>query len=239
MIQKQQPAEMEVVSTRDGYDRWAEVYDSEDNPLVLLEEAHFGALIGNVNGLAVADIGCGTGRHTLRLAAAGACVTALDFSDGMLRRARAKPGAEAVTFIRHDLAMAFPLKPAAFDLVTCCLVLDHIKELGAFFLELRRICKPDGFVAISVMHPAILLLGVQARFTDPASGRKISPAGYPHQVADYLMAALGSGLILDYVSEHAIDSALAAKSPRAQKYLGWPLLLLMRLAPQTRPKTGA
>src|ERR1017187_10458968 len=88
-------SEVEVVPTQAGYDRWAEVYDREDNPLVLLEEMHIGPLAGKVTGLAVADIGCGTGRHALRWAAAGARVTAVDFSDAMLQRARAKPGAGA------------------------------------------------------------------------------------------------------------------------------------------------
>ena len=54
-------ADMEVVPTRAGYDRWAEFYDGEDNPLVLLENTHIGPLAGEVAGLAVADIGCGTG----------------------------------------------------------------------------------------------------------------------------------------------------------------------------------
>src|SRR5512143_215063 len=93
------PAVIEVVPTQAGYDRWAEIYDDEDNPLVLLEERHIGSLAGDVAGLAVADIGCGTGRHALRFAAAGARVTAVDFSEVMLRRARAKPGAEAITFV--------------------------------------------------------------------------------------------------------------------------------------------
>src|SRR5207245_3136111 len=101
--------EMEIVDTRAGYDRWAEVYDAEDNPLVLLEEEHIAPLLRGMAGLTVADIGCGTGRHTLRMASAGAHVTAVDFSDAMLERARAKPGAEAVTFIRHDLALPLPL----------------------------------------------------------------------------------------------------------------------------------
>src|SRR5438552_3885644 len=117
------PHEMEIVDTRAGYDRWAEVYDAEDNPLVLLEEQHVGGLIGNVEGLAVADIGCGTGRHTLRLAAAGARVTAVDFSEAMLQRARAKPGADSVTFFCHDLTTQFPLESASFDRVFCFLVL--------------------------------------------------------------------------------------------------------------------
>jgi len=220
---------MEVVPTQAGYDRWAEIYDDEDNPLVLLEEKHLGPVAGDVAGLTVADIGCGTGRHALRLAAAGARVTAVDFSVAMLQRARAKPGAEAITFVRHDLAKPFPLESAAFDRVFCCLVLDHIAELDKFFLELRRLCRPKGCVIISVMHPAMSLRGVQARFIDPASGRRISPASHAHQMSDYLMAAVRAGLCLEQVSEYAVDATLTTQSPRAVKYLGWPMLLLLKL----------
>jgi ubiquinone/menaquinone biosynthesis C-methylase UbiE len=222
-------ADMEIVPTRAGYDRWAEFYDGEDNPLVLLENTHIGPLAGEVAGLAVADIGCGTGRHALRWAAAGAHVTAVDFSEAMLKRARAKPGAEGVTFVHHDLAEPFPLESAAFDRVFCCLVLDHIAELDKFFLELLRLCRPAGCVIISVMHPAMSLRGVQARFIEPGTGRRISPAGHAHQMSDYLMAAVRAGLTLEQVNEHAMDVALAARSPRAAKYLGWPMMLLMKL----------
>src|SRR5258708_7153673 len=211
-------AEMEMVPTQAGYDRWAELYDDEDNPLVLLEEAHIGALIGDVAGLAVGDIGCGTGRHAVRWAAAGAQVTAIDFSEAMLQRARAKSGAAAVMFIRHDISSKLPLPSASIDRVFCCLVLDHIADLPGFFLELRRLCRPDGFVAISVMHPAMLLRGVQARFTDPVSGRRIQPLSHSHQIADYLMAPKVAGLALNQISEHTANSAFATLSPRARKH---------------------
>ena len=221
----------DVVPTDIGYNRWAEVYDAEDNPLVLLEESKITSFIGDVAGLAVADIGCGTGRHALRLTTTGARVTALDFSEGMLVRARAKPGADAVKFISHDLAQPFPLETASFDRVLCCLVLDHIADLKGFFTELNRICKPSGFIVISVMHPAMMLRGVQARFIEPASGRRIYPRSQPNQISDYVMAAVHAGLQLEHLGEHAVDSSLAASSPRAAKYLGWPLLLMMRLKP--------
>jgi 2-polyprenyl-3-methyl-5-hydroxy-6-metoxy-1,4-benzoquinol methylase len=220
--------EHEVLPTRAGYDRWAELYDGDDNPLVLLEEEHIGRLLGEVAGLAVADIGCGTGRHTFRMAAAGARVTAVDFSEAMLERARAKPGAQAVTFIHHDLAQPLPLQSAAFDRVLCCLVVEHIANLDSFFGELRRLCKPDGFAIVSALHPAMGLRGVQARFIDPATGRRVCPRSYPHQISDYVMAGLRAGLTLSHLSEHRVDAALAARSPRGSKYLGWPLLLLMQ-----------
>ncbi|PWU15904.1 MAG: class I SAM-dependent methyltransferase [Verrucomicrobia bacterium] len=227
---QQEPISMDIIPTQEGYDRWAEFYDGDDNPLVLLEERYLSALAGNVSGLDVADIGCGTGRHAIRWAAAGARVTAVDFSESMLARARAKPEAGRINFICHDLARPFPLKSASFDRVFCCLVLDHIKDLAGFFGELRRICRPCGEVVISVMHPAMSLRGVQARFIDPASGRRVCLASHVHQVSDYLMAALSAGLKLQNVSEHAVDSALAASSVRAQKYLDWPMLLLTKLS---------
>ena len=73
---------------RTGYDRWALVYDHDGNPLVALEEPFVRVAVGDVRGQAVLDLGCGTGRHTLWLAQAGATVTAVDFSEGMLAAAR-------------------------------------------------------------------------------------------------------------------------------------------------------
>ena len=83
-----------TLPVREGYDLWAEVYDSDGNPLIAREERHIGPLIGTVAGLDVADVGCGTGRHALALSKAGARVTALDFSRRMLEIARTKPGDE-------------------------------------------------------------------------------------------------------------------------------------------------
>src|SRR5438552_278885 len=131
-----------VLPTRDGYDRWAEIYDGEGNPLVELEEPEVERRLGVVAGLDVLDVGCGTGRHALRLARNGARVVAVDFSAGMLARARCKPGAAEVRFVEHDLALALPFPAASFDRVVCGLVVDHIAALDPFFAELARVCRP-------------------------------------------------------------------------------------------------
>lgn len=224
-----EPDGPDILPTAPGYDRWSTIYDDEDNPLILLEEPVAAELIGAVRGLDLLDLGCGTGRWSLRLAGAGANVTAVDFSDGMLGRARAKPGAERIRFIVHDLAGPLPLEDTAFDRVICCLVLDHIESPDRLFAEMRRLCRPDGQVIVSVMHPAMMLRGVQARFIDPRTGRDTRPRSAPNQVCDYVMAASRSGLILDHMSEHPVNERIAAASPRAEKYLGWPLLLAMRM----------
>jgi SAM-dependent methyltransferase len=196
-----------------------------------VEESRVGELLGDVEAAHVADLGCGTGRHAVRIAAAGARVTALDFAEGMVARARAKPGWEQVEFIAHDLARPLPLADRAFDRVLSCLVAEHLPDLPGFFGECRRICRPGGFVVVSAMHPALLLRGIQARFIDPTSGRDVRPAGHPYRISDYVMGAVAGGLTIEHMSEHAVDADHAARSPRAARYLGWPLLLLFRLTP--------
>jgi len=221
-----------TLPVREGYDLWAEVYDSDGNPLIALEERHIGPLIGIVAGLDVADVGCGTGRHALALSAAGGRVTALDFSRRMLEIARTKPGAERVRFLLHDVTRPLPLADGAFDRVLCCLVAEHIADLGALFRELGRVCRPAprGAIIVSAMHPALMLRGVQARFHDPRTGTHAQLASLPHRISDYVSAALRAGLAIEHLGEHNADESLAANHPRAAKYVGWPMLFLMKAA---------
>ena len=221
-----------VIPTREGYDRWAEIYDAEQNPLISLEEPEVDRLLGDVAGLDVVDVGCGTGRHALRLAARGANVVGVDFSDGMLARARDKEGASRVRWVGHDVTqLPLPLPARSFDRVLCALLVDHIAELSAFFAELGRLCKEDGRIVVTVMHPAMMLKGTQARFVDPETGRETRPESHANVIADYVNGAVGGGLRILQVGEHDVGEELAERVPRARKYLGWPMLWWMELAP--------
>jgi ubiquinone/menaquinone biosynthesis C-methylase UbiE len=215
-------------SVREGYDRWATVYDHDGNALVTLEEPVVRRLIGDVSGLNVLDLGCGTGRHALWLASIGARVTAVDFSEGMLAEARSKPGADTVRFVVHDLHTPLPFG-AEFDLVVSGLVLEHLRDLNGFFTEARRVLKPGGRAVVSGMHPAMCLRGAQARFTDPTTGDKVQPGSLPHSVGAFVMAAVRAGFQLADVIELAPDDAFASHCPRAAKYIGWPMLVVLSL----------
>ncbi len=224
-----QPQPPAADGVRRGYDRWALVYDHDQNPLPALEEPVVREALGDVRGLRVVDLGCGTGRHALWLAAAGAAVTAVDFSEGMLEEARRKPGAVSVRFVVHDLDRPLPFADAAFDLVVSGLVLEHLSDLGAFFAEARRVLRPGSRAVVSAMHPAMFLRGTQARFTDPASGEKVQPGSLAHTLGGMVLAALRAGFALEGIGEHAADAAFAACYPRAEKYVGWPMLVVLTL----------
>lgn len=217
-----------IVPTREGYERWAEVYDSDDNPLVALEERHFPLMFPDVNGLLVAD-GCGTGRQTFKLAARGARVVALDFSPAMVGRARAKGKIAQVFFVLADTVASIPLKNGVLDGAVCSLVLEHVEDLTSMLRQLRLVCKLNGFLLISDIHPKLAAAGAAANFIDSKTGQKVFPRGYRHEISDYLKAANDAGFRIDVMTEVIVDEKFLDAAPRAAKYVGWPMLLLFGL----------
>ena len=218
----------EHVSVREGYDRWAPVYDHDGNPLVALDERVVPRLLGDIRGKHVLELACGTGRHTIRLADAGAKVTAVDFSAGMLAEAKKRLDGREVVLREVNLLERLPFDDSTFEVVVCCLALEHIEALAPLFAEVARVLRPGGGFVVSDMHPAMRLRGNQAAFDDPRDGTDVRVEGFEHPVATYVMAALEAGLTLDRVEEHKGDDALSASFPRAAKYVAWPMLVALR-----------
>ena len=217
------------LDTQSGYDRWSQIYDDELNPLVMLEGPVVRAWLVAPRGLRVADVGCGTGRHALWLAQAGASVDAFDCSAGMMTKAREKLSDVGVRLHQHTLPAPLPVPDNTFDIALLALVADHLAELETTFRDLQRLVKPGGEVIFTVLHPAINQLGITARFTDPESGSEVRVQAFEHTYGDYVTAVLKAGLYIEEIVERKVDADLVARTPRAEKYVGWPLLLAMRL----------
>ena len=103
----------------------------------------------------VLDLGCGTGRLTLALAGAGHAVTGLDPAQASLDAAKAKRGAERVTWIRGT---AESLPGGAFDLA---LMTGHVAQFfvddalwAATLADLRRSLVPGGRLIFDARDPA-------------------------------------------------------------------------------------
>jgi SAM-dependent methyltransferase len=95
-----------------------------------------------VAGRSVVDVGTGTGRAAIGLAAAGAVVTGLDASAEMLEvaRQRARDAGVAVTFDVAD-AHALPLGDRAVDAAVCFRVLMHAVDWPRALAELCRVSR--------------------------------------------------------------------------------------------------
>jgi SAM-dependent methyltransferase len=114
-----------------------------DTPFAL-EYAHH--LMGDVRGLRVLDLGCGSGGNACLLAARGAAVWAMDISSDLLaltaRRAALDNVAARVRPIRGS-AHAIPLGDGAIDLVFGNAVLHHL-SLDLAAREVRRVLARGG-----------------------------------------------------------------------------------------------
>jgi len=225
--------EHRVLPTREGYDLWAATYDTMGNWMLALEQPEVDRAFGDVRDRELLDVGAGTGRHAIRLAAAGARVTAVDFSDEMLAKARAKPGTEGIRFVSHDVLRPLPFADRSFDRVLSAMVLEHlpVSELASFFRELARVARADGLIVVTAMHPSMFLRGRSASFRDE-SGNDIRPRSYQATLSDYVMGAVDARLEIRALLERAVDEALVARFPRAAQSLGWPALFVMELRPR-------
>jgi cytosine/adenosine deaminase-related metal-dependent hydrolase/ubiquinone/menaquinone biosynthesis C-methylase UbiE len=135
------------------FDLWAQVYDSQLNPLLMLEERETASLLPALEGLDVLDIGCGTGRWLSRLESLGpASLTGIDSSPAMLRRARQKVA--DTTLLYQNLSSDLSIDNSSKDLVLSSFVVSYLDDLQIFARECARIVRPGGCLLISDMHPA-------------------------------------------------------------------------------------
>ncbi len=107
-----------------------------------------------LDGARIADIGCGGGLLTEAMAAAGARVTGIDMADAALSVARLH-GAESGVDVNYERATAEDLaarEPAAFDVVTCLEMLEHVPDPAAVVAACAALVKPGGMVFFSTIN---------------------------------------------------------------------------------------
>lgn len=103
-------------------------------------------------GRAVLDIGCGPGTITHGLAerVAPGRVVGIDREGGPLdaaARAAAEQGLSNLSFTVGD-AYALDFADRSFDVVHAHQVLQHLTDPVAALVEMRRVCRPGGVVAV-------------------------------------------------------------------------------------------
>lgn len=100
--------------------------------------------------LVLADVGCGTGSLSVELARFARQVIAVDLSQQMLRRARARAAEKKLANIefRSGDAEKLPVQSRSVDAAFCIMVLHFIADPQAAITEICRIVKPGGSVII-------------------------------------------------------------------------------------------
>ena len=98
----------------------------------------------------VLDVGCGTGRWTSEVVAAGRRAVGLDRSTAMLARASARlPTAE---FVRGR-AESLPFASGRFGAVLGVYVIHHLDDPARFVMEAARVLGRGGTLAVAALAP--------------------------------------------------------------------------------------
>jgi len=132
------------------------------------------ALLPEMRGLRVVDLGCGYGWFCRWAGEQGAArVLGIDVSEKMLARARTDTTDWAIDYVRADMEV-LELPAASFDLAYSSLALHYVEDLERLMATLHRALAAGGYFLFSVEHP-IFTAPSRPGWSVDADGRKTWP----------------------------------------------------------------
>src|SRR5215217_4594462 len=133
-----------LMDIQNAYNEWSETYDADENLTRDLDRQVTRDVLGDLHVDSLFEIGCGTGKNTVFLAQIARQVNAVDFSQGMIEKAKEKVKAENVHFSMMDITQPWKFEDRSFGLIVCNLVLEHIRDMPFVFTEAARTLHPGG-----------------------------------------------------------------------------------------------
>src|SRR5580698_5932633 len=192
-----------------AYALWASSYPAyAHNPLMHAEErAMLGLMPVELQGRAVLDVGCGSGRYMLHALRCGATrVTGVDLSPQMLQQADLELDsyrcAAEIKLSQGDLR-EIPVPDAWSDVTVCGLVVGHTQDLQRALRELHRVTRPGGTVLCSDVHPIGHALGWAREFK--AGDRRYAVRHTQHLYSHWHWGCSTLGLQIERVVEPMLD----------------------------------
>lgn len=188
----------------------ADFQEGEERPVGInwgWDELDDEALLGDVNGKDVVELGCGGGQCTVALAEAGANVVGVDLAENHITYAeerRTEHGVD-IDLILGDV-QTIPLSSGQFDIAFNTWVFQWVEDIAAAFAEAYRVLRPGGRFVFSTPHPMFRPVdhetyvvegsyferGRWVRFEN-ADGEGTPLVVYQHTVADFFDALRAAG----------------------------------------------
>ncbi|MEN5081863.1 class I SAM-dependent methyltransferase [Bosea sp. TWI1241] len=203
------------------------------------------ALLPDLAGKAVVDLGCGFGWFARWAREQGAAaVTGLDVSARMIARAKALTEDPAIAYEIADLE-TLDLAPAAFDFAYSALAFHYIADFGRLVRMIRRALRPGARLVFTIEHP-IYMAAAHPHWSRDEDGRKTWPVnGYAlegerrtnwfadgvikhhRRLGTTLNGLIAAGFTVCHVEEFAPTAAQIAENPGLAEELERPMLLLV------------
>lgn len=210
-----------TADVRTGYGEWAATYEGivEDAMDIALLEALTTPQWHAVR--VAADLGCGTGRTGRWLRDHGVTeIDGVDITSAMIAIAHSKNLYRLL--VEADLA-ATGLKDSSYDLVSVCLVDEHLRELQPAYNEAWRLAKGGGLLVLIGFHPHFIMAsGMPTHFND-SSGEPVAIETHVHLLSEHVTAALAAGWNLVELKEQVIDDRWIGLKPKWERFRHYPI----------------
>ncbi|KEI71892.1 class I SAM-dependent DNA methyltransferase [Endozoicomonas elysicola] len=194
----------------------------------LLERPSMLAMLPELQGKSILDLGCGPGAYVEHFLSQGARVTASDVSPEMVQIVQKKFGDQVTAYVA-DLSHGLPdEQDSSYDLIVCPLTIHYIEDLSPLFNDARRVLNGGGSFFFSTHHPIV-------DFEVSPSGNYFSreliieewdTIGHPVQVQFYrrsltelFNAIANAGLYVAALSEGCPAEAMKDISPESYNHL--------------------
>src|SRR5690554_6019920 len=203
------------------------------------------AMLPDLSGKRVADLGCGFGWAARWMREQGAAsVLGIDLSRNMIERARAQTTDPAIEYRIADLETV-ELPENTFDVVYSSLAFHYVEDYGRLIDTISRSLVPGGQLTFTIEHP-ILTAATYPKWTVDEASRKSWPVNsysyegerkkgwfvddvitYHRTLGTTLNTLIGAGLQLRRVEEFAPTQGMLQERPELADELERPTFLLV------------
>lgn len=137
------------------FDKYIQKRKRKYSPNELLEQPIIDALVGDVKGKSILDLGCGSGKDGQLLLKQGAAYYhGVDGSDNMVALAKETITDENAKIEKKAIEQ-YDFPTMQYDLVISRLVFHYIEHLESVFAGIYQCLKPNGCIVFSIEHPII------------------------------------------------------------------------------------
>lgn len=202
------------------------------------------ALLPDLAGRRIVDLGCGFGWFARHAAAQGAeSVLGLDLSENMIARAKAETTAAAVRYEIADLDQLV-LPETAFDFAYSSLAFHYVADFDRLVRTLHAALKPGSSFVFTIEHP-LYMAPSRPDWTE-IDGRTVWPVDdyfvegprttdwlakgvvkHHRTLGTTLNALIAAGFALGHVEEWRPSAVQLAEHPEWQVELNRPMFLLI------------
>lgn len=203
------------------------------------------AMLPDVSGKRVVDLGCGFGWASRWMREQGAAsVLGIDLSRNMLGRAKADTRDPAIEYRVADIEK-LELPKAEFHLAYSALTFHYISDFDRLVRVIHEALVPGGNLVFTIEHP-VFMAAAHPRWIVDEDGRKTWPVNgyalegerrtdwfaegvikYHRTVATTLNTLLRVGFALLHVEEFAPSAEQVAETPSLAQELERPMMLLV------------